>query len=325
VLQPGRTLILILGIVAGVALAGQSREPVSAATAQYTQDKAWAPVPEAADPSWEMNGITTNAAGRRVFASKRTDPPILEIDPETGKILKTWGAGLMRWPHSIYLDPEGFLWIVDAGIGSAPELKLNKPIESGVKAGKGHQVTKLTADGKVVMTLGTAGVAGLGPNVFNAPTGVVVAPGGEIFVSDGHGGDTNARVVKFSKDGKFVKDWGKKGAAPGEFNAPHAIAMDSRGRILVADRSNSRIQVFDPDGKFVAEWKQFGAPSGIAVMPDDTMFVTSSRKITIGNAKDGTVLGLIEDVDAEGITADGRGHVYASEVFKRSLKKFTRR
>jgi DNA-binding beta-propeller fold protein YncE len=272
-----------------------------------------------------MNGIATNADGRRVFASKRTDPPILEIDPESGKILKSWGVGLMRWPHSIYMDAAGFLWIVDAGIGSAPELKLNKPIESGVKAGRGHQVTKLTPEGKVLMSLGTAGVPGLGRDVFNAPTGVVVAPNGDIFVSDGHGGDTNARVVKFSKDGKFIKDWGKKGAGPGEFNAPHAIAMDSQGRVLVADRSNSRVQVFDQDGRFIAEWKQFGAPSGIAVMPDDTMFVTSSHKITIGNAKDGTVLGVIDkDIDAEGIAVDGRGHVYASEVFNRTLKKFTR-
>jgi DNA-binding beta-propeller fold protein YncE len=165
-------------------------------------------------------------------------------------------------------------------------------------------------------------VAGDGPDHFNAPTGVVVAPNGDIFVSDGHGGDTNARIVKFSKDGRFIKAWGKKGSGIGEFNAPHAINMDSQGRILVADRSNSRIQVFDQQGTFIAEWKQFGAPSGIAVMPDDTIFVTSSRKITIGNARSGAVLGVIDDVDAEGITADGHGHMYASEVFKRTLKKY---
>src|SRR5262249_8307963 len=146
-----------------------------------------------------------------------------------------------------------------------------------------------------------------------------------IFVSDGHGGDTNARVVRFSKDGTFIKAWGQKGNKPGEFNVPHAITMDSQGRILVADRSNSRMQVFDQNGTFITEWKQFGAPSGMAILPDDTIFATSTDKITIGDAKTGSVLDVIHDIDAEGVTADGRGHLYAAEVFKRTLRKFESR
>jgi DNA-binding beta-propeller fold protein YncE len=186
-------------------------------------------------------------------------------------------------------------------------------------------VLKLTRDGKIVMALGTKGTPGTDEKTFNAPTAVVVAPNGDIFVTDGHNAETNNRVVKFSKDGKFIKAWGKKGAAPGEFNVPHAIAIDSQGRILVADRSNRRIQVFDQNGQFIVQWTQFGAPSGIAIAPDDTMFVTSSKKITIGNAKDGSVLSSIEeDIDGEGITADAHGNIFAAEVFKRSLKKFTR-
>jgi streptogramin lyase len=316
------TIVTILVAITAVAI---PRTIAHASSAQYHQVKSWVPVPAKAGAEWEMNGIATNARGARLYASRRSEPPLLEIDPVSGKIVKTWGEGMLVWPHSIYVDREGFVWAADGTIGSAPELKLNKPLEAAIRAGRGQQVLKFTPDGQLVMALGTKGVAGNGPSAFNAPTGVVVASNGDIFVTDGHGGDTNARVVKFSKDGKFIKAWGKKGSGPGEFNTPHAIAMDSQGRIFVADRSNSRIQIFDQDGRFLAEWKQFGAPSGIAVMPDDTMFVTSSKKITIGNAKDGTVTGVIDDdIDAEGITADGNGHVYGSEVFKRTLKKFAR-
>jgi DNA-binding beta-propeller fold protein YncE len=127
------------------------------------------------------------------------------------------------------------------------------------------------------MTLGKAGVAAEGPDTFNGPADVVIAPGGDIFVADGHAAMANGRVVKFSKDGKFIKAWGKTGAGPGEFNVPHSIAMDSRGRIFVADRSNSRIQIFDQDGKFIDQWKQFGRPSGVYIDKNDTLYVADSQ------------------------------------------------
>src|SRR5205807_10332395 len=125
------------------------------------------------------------------------------------------------------------------------------------KDGKGHQVIKFSPEGKVLLTLGKAGVTGDGADTFNQPSDVVVAPNGDIFVADGHGGNSNARIVKFSKDGKFIKAWGKKGSAPGEFDTPHALAFDSKGRLFVADRANDRIQIFDQDGKFLDQWKQF--------------------------------------------------------------------
>src|SRR5262249_48665430 len=151
-----------------------------------------------------------------------------------------FGSGMLAYPHGLYADKQGNIWVTD-GDG---------------KDGKGHQVFKLNADGKVLMTLGKAGVAGDGPDTFNRPTDVIVAPNGDIFVSDGHGGDSNARIVKFTKDGKFIKAWGKKGSGPGEFTLPHSLAFDSKGRLFVADRENSRIQIFDQDGKFITEWKQ---------------------------------------------------------------------
>ena len=128
----------------------------------------------------------------------------------------------------------------------------------GNKAGtKGHQVIKFSPDGKVLMKLGKAGVAGSGPDAFNEPCDVITAPNGYIFVSDGHSGQNEnpppgaaGRIVKFTKDGKFIKEWGKNGSAPGEFRTPHALAFDSKGRLFVADRGNHRIQIFDQDESF---------------------------------------------------------------------------
>ncbi|MBL4821060.1 MAG: 6-bladed beta-propeller [Gammaproteobacteria bacterium] len=292
---------------------------------KYSRDQSWLPIPEVSPPYWEMNGAAVDRAGTRVYATRRFEPPIIEIDGSTGKILREFGTGLLVWPHGIFVDHEGFIWAADATVGDPPYLGLMGPIPNTVKAGRGHQVFKLSPDGKVVMTLGTKGVAGTDSTHFNAPTAVVVDPvDGDIFVSDGHNARTNARVVKFSKDGKFIKAWGKLGSAPGEFNTPHAIALDSQGRVFVADRGNRRIQIFDQDGGFIAQWPQFGAPSGIAITPDDMMFVTSGRIITIGSAKDGTVYGTMGGVRAEGIATDAHGNIYASEVFDRSVKKFVR-
>src|ERR1700742_1865168 len=118
-----------------------------------------------------------------------------------------------------------------------------------------------------------AAVAGSGPDTCNGPSAVVVAPNGDIFVADGHGGDTNARIVKFSKDGKSITAWGHKGPGQGEFQTPHGLAIDAAGHIYVADRENDRLQIFDQDGKFIAEWKQFGRPSGVFIDKNDMIYV----------------------------------------------------
>jgi len=191
------------------------------------------------------------------------------------------------------------------------------------------------------MRLGRAGVAADGPDTFNKPSDVVTAPNGDIFVADGHGGDSNARIVKFSKDGKFIKAWGKKGSGPGEFDTPHALAMDSQGRLFVGDRGNSRIQIFDQDGKFLEEWRQFGRPSGIYIDRKDMIYVADhqssaklnpgfKRGIRIGSVKDGRVLALIPGLGAdpetqsvgEGVVADGRGNVYWAETSGMNVRKF---
>jgi DNA-binding beta-propeller fold protein YncE len=294
---------------------------VRAADSKYEQVESWKPIPVPPGPEWEMRRVATNRQGTKVYAVRQAEPPILEIDPASGKILKMWGQGLFVWPHGLYVDRDGFLWVTDAAIGGPPQL--NRPMAASLRGGRTHQVHKLAPDGRLVLTLGK-GVAGNDAETFNAPTDVVVAANGDIFVSDGHGGDTNARIVKFSKEGKFIKAWGRKGSGPGEFDAPHALALDSRGRLFVADRTNARIQIFDQEGRFLEQWKQFGGPSGIAIAPDDTILVTIPKRIGVGSAKDGSIAGYIDGVEAEGITVDNNGNVYASEVFRRTLKKFVK-
>src|SRR5437762_1596688 len=133
------------------------------------------------------------------------------------------------FPHGMHLEKDGTVCVAD-GDG---------------KDGKGHQVIKFSPDGKILLPLGKAGVAGAGPDTFNRPSAVTTGLNGDIFVADGHGGESNARIVKFSKDGKFIKAWGKKGTASGQFAELHAIALDSIGRVFVGDRGSSRIQIFD--------------------------------------------------------------------------------
>jgi len=252
--------------------------------------------------------------------------PILKFDP-SGKLVNSFGAGMFVFPHGFYVDRDGSIWATD-GQG---------------KDGKGQQVFKFSPDGKVLLTLGKAGVAGNGPDTFNAPSDVVVAPNGDIFVADGHGEDTNARIVRFSRDGKFIKAWGRKGTGPGEFGGLHAIAMDSTGRVFVGDRTNSRIQIFDQDGKLLADWKQFGRPSGIFIDANDTIYVADSQSdeksnpgfkkgIRIGSTKDGIVKtyipipGPVEKLTTtvEGVAADTRGNLYGAEANSNNLRKYAR-
>jgi DNA-binding beta-propeller fold protein YncE len=266
--------------------------------------------------------------------------PIFQFDT-SGKLLKSFGKGMFTSPHKLTIDKDGNLWMADNGQ---------------------HQVMKLDQNGKVLLTLGKKGVAGAGADEFDAPTEVAIGPNGDIFVADGHtGGGTavgNARVVKFDRTGKFIKSWGKKGMGPGEFDAPHTLAFDSRGRLFVGDRQNNRIQLFDQDGTFIAQWFQFGRPSGIYIdKRTDTIYVADSesrdgrsnlgrsglpatgysfnlggrRGIRIGSARDGSVKSFIPDPCpypygggtsmAEGVTADADGNVYGADNLT-NVRKF---
>lgn len=269
-------------------------------------------------------------------------PPVLKFD-SNGRLLASFGTGLFIFPHKIHVDRDNNVWVVDGRSVNERESKRYPQA-----AGKGHTVTKFSPDGKVLLTLGTPGVAGDPPEALTEPNSVVVAPNGDIFVAEGHSGqqpnakpDTVARISKFTKDGRFIKSFGRLGAGPVEFRTPHDLAMDAQGRLFVADRGNMRLQILDQDGRFIAEWKQFGRPSGVYIR-GDTIYVADSesngvaphpgwkRGIRIGSVTDGTVRYRIPDPlelkgtsAAEGVAADAGGNVYGGEVGPRQLVKHT--
>jgi sugar lactone lactonase YvrE len=283
-------------------------------------------------------GITIDRDGASVWVFERCGAnncvgsnlaPILKFDA-SGTLVKSFGAGMFIRPHGIHIDRDGNVWVTDGEGPDGTDPRRN---------GKGHQVFKLSPDGKILMTLGKAGISGDGPDTFNMPSAVLIAPNGDIFIGDGHGGNSNARMLKFSKDGRFIKTWGKKGTAPGDFETPHTLAMDSRGRLFVGDRGNNRIQIFDQDGKFLEEWKQFGRPSGVFIDINDTLYVADHQSdaktnpgfrkgIMIGSARDGKVTASIPDPDPEGsqegVAADAKGNIYGSLTGGMALKKYVR-
>lgn len=264
----------------------------------------------------------------------KTDP-IMQFGAD-GKVVKAFGGGMFIWPHGLAVDREGNVWVTEA-------VATNR-IPKGDK--RGHIVVKFSPAGKVLLTLGTPGVEGSGPGQFTSPSDVVVSPEGDVFVADGHGENGNNRIVKFSKDGKFVKAWGKSGWGPGEFHSIHAIAMDSRGRVFVGDRGNNRIQIFDQEGKsLTTPWTQFGKPSGIAFDDKDQIFVADSESddvqnpgweegIRIGDAKSGWVHWFIQfpwgdprntaGNGAEFVAVDREGNIYGGEPAPKRLQKYVR-
>lgn len=327
-----RAACAIVAVLAFCAVALAATNAPNAQPNPYRLVENWAQLPSGL--TWGQVISVDPLPGGDMLVFQRAEPPLLVFNP-SGKLVKSFGDGMFVQPHGLTVDREGFIWATDAQ----------------ARDGKGQQVFKFNRDGKVLMTLGKAGVGGDGEDTFNGPSDVAIAPNGDIFVSDGH---VNNRVVKFSKDGKFIKTWGKKGSGPGEFDVPHTLAFDAKGRLFVGDRSNCRIQIFDQNGKYLEEWKQFGRPSGIFITKDDTILVADSdsnsttnpgwkRGIRIGSVKDGSVSAFIPDTQAdpdskerwypggpviaitsgpEGAAMDAQGNVYGAEVGPRSLKKY---
>lgn len=296
-----------------------------------------------------VGGVTMDPDGQHVWAVIRCDSsaperfgnecldsdldPVVKFGPD-GHVVDSFGGGMFIWPHGIDVDQDGNVWVTDAVSESrTPE------------GSRGHQVIKFSPAGTVLMTLGTPGKPGVGRNSFNAPSDVVVADNGDIFVADGHGDDTNNRVVKFSADGTYIKEWGKTGYAPGEFRTLHAIALDSEGRVFVGDRSNNRIQIFDQEGEFLAQWTQFGRPSGIFFDGHDRIYVADSESddvqnpgwemgIRIGDVRTGWVEEFIlyqwgdprsvAGNGAEFVAVDREGNIYGGEPRPRKLQKYVR-
>jgi sugar lactone lactonase YvrE len=261
----------------------------------------------------------------------RSEPPIIHFDA-SGKILKNFGDKMFVQAHGFCQDRDGNFWAGDSGpFTDVPGA-----------AGRGFQMFKFSPDGKVLLTLGKAGVSKAGPDTFVGPTACAIAPNGDVIVADGHwprpttAQQDGDRLIRFTKAGQFVKDYGKMGSKPGEFMGPHALAFDSQGRLFVADRSNNRVQVFDKDMNFVDEWRHFGRPSGVAILKDDTLIVADSESnrriggppqapegggnavrnlgwkngIRIGSAKDGSLKYFIPGTRPEGMAADEAGNIF---------------
>ena len=253
--------------------------------------------------------------------------PILKYDRNTGEVLANFGAGLLVLPHGLHVDDDGNVWVTDS---------------QGNEAGtKGHQVIKFSPEGEVLMRLGEAGQPGSGPGQLNEPCDVITAPNGDIFVSDGHSGQSpdppegrTGRILKFNSEGNFIKQWGKIGFRPGQFRTPHAMEFDSQGRLYVADRGNHRIQIFDQEGELLEIYHNYSRISGLFITADDTLYAIDSESnvnnhpgwmtgVRIGPAGEDRLTGFVpphphdtrvlQGVAGEGVAVDEDGNIYAAE------------
>lgn len=332
--------IALLSTAVLAAPAAAQMAPVNTAPNPYQSIEGWAKMPPGR--SWgATSAVDIDRDGTSIWVGERCGantctgaaavPTILKFDA-SGNLVKAFGAGMFVFPHGIHVDRDGNIWVTD---GTPP----------GETQG-GHIVVKFSPEGQVLLTLGERGVPGDDERHFNQPSDVVTAANGDIFVADGHGGNTNSRIVKFDKTGKFITTWGRKGTGKGEIDIPHAIAIDSRGRVVVGDRNNNRLQIFDQDGNYIEEMPQFSRPSGVWIDKDDNVYVADSesesvsrnhdgwkRGIRIGSLRSGAVTGFIPDpVDkttttsaAEGVAVDINGVIYGAEVGPKRLMRYVRK
>ena len=285
----------------------------------------------------ERCGSDSIRGGYPIRGCAESDLPVGLKFNSDGELVRSFGGGIFAVPHGFHVDHDGNVWVTDAPFTLPPGIE-----------GKGHIVVKFSPLGDRLLTLGTPGVTGNDSSHFNMPSDVHVAPNGDIFVADGHGGNSNARIVKFDAQGNYLTQWGEAGSGPGQFNSPHGLAMDSQGRLFVSDRSNNRIQIFDQQGNLLEEWHQFSRNSGIFIDDNDILYAVDSesntsrgrgewrRGIRVGSARTGEVDYFIPDpFDAnngpystssggEGIVADKDGIIYSAEVGPRSVKRYFR-
>ncbi len=285
--------------------------------------------------AYERCGAGSFGAGVPVNCDSNPVDPIFKFDRETGEVLANFGGGIMVTPHGIHVDADGNVWVTD--------------FAGNAEGTKGHQVHKFSPDGELLMSLGTAGQPGTGPNQFNQPNDVVTAPDGSIFVADGHSGQgmtsnqaiaagreagLTGRILKFAPDGTFIREWGRIGTLHGEFRTPHAVEFDSQGRLFVADRGNHRIEIFDQDGNYLDSLYSHGRISGIFITADDMLYSIDSESsmtshanwmngVRIGPVDEDRIVGFIPPFDAEtrpyqgaageGVAVDADGNVFAAE------------
>ena len=365
-MRASKLVILVLA-ASSPALAQPDMKPTNDLPNPYRTVEGWAKMPEGR--TWgSTSAVAIDRDGQSVWVAERcgvnncvgsTLDPVLKFDA-TGKLVKSFGAGMILSPHGIVVDKDDNIWVVDCactigggrGRGGAAGAA---PAPPAADPTKGHQVFKFSPDGKLLLTLGKPG-GGRDPEFFFQPNNLLVAPNGDIFVAEGHSsgqGSSTARVLKFDKTGKLLASWGTvvdttKKDDPYSFNQPHALAMDSKGRLFVGDRGYNRIKIFDQSGKLLDSWYQCSRPSGIVIDKDDRIYVADSesgsvnpahgawkRGMRIGSAKDGSVVAFIPDPNesagpgqtsaAEGVAVDSKGIIYGAEVGPKALKRYERK
>lgn len=267
----------------------------------------------------QVPGVAVDARGH-VLVLHRGAHPMLEFD-SAGKFVRSWGDGMFSegkvvavarkdraagasgysavygpagcescGAHAVRVDPEGNIWAVDA---------------------PGHVIYKMNPQRKVVMQLGQKGVSGIGPQNFNLPTDIAFSHQGEIYVSDGYG---NPRVVKYTREGKYLSQWGKRGSGPGEFELPHNIAVDAQGKVYVTDRDNRRVEVFDSNGKFLEQWPGIGGVSGLRITKDQRIWTGGVLRDLHGKAIGKLPSSSGDAGGAHGIAVSGNGDVYIGQL-----------
>ena len=318
--------------------------PVNRGANPYRVVRDWAQLTVEARPWGGSNGVAIDRDGRSVWAVDRCSPgttpgclgsqvnPVHHFD-ESGKEIRSFGAGMFVWPHGIHVDRDGNVWVAD----------------SRGEQGKGSVVIKFSPDGKVLLTLGKPGAKGNPPEALTDPTDVVTdARSGDVYVAESHTDVTDpnlvGRISVFDRNGKFLRAIGKTGTGPGEFRTPHAIEFDSQGRLVVADRHNHRIQILTKEGMFIAEYADFGRTSGLAIDANDVIYTADSestervhpgwqRGIRIGSLKDGKVTTFIpahmtpnspDGAMGEGIAIDAAGNIFTAEAQLRGITKYVR-
>ncbi len=278
------------------------------------------PLPHRVVPNWpqlpkgynfgECTSVDVDKAGN-VWVFNRGAWPIIQFD-KSGKMLQAFNHDTLpiRRAHGIRVDLQGNIWAVDV---------------------KGHVAIKMTPEGRVLMLLGRIDtpVDNNTGGGFNEPSGVIFAPNGDMYVSDGY---VNSRVVKFNKDGEELLRWGRKGTADGEFDLVHDVCLDSRGRVYVSDRSNARIQIFDANGKFLGKWTGLGAMQALYyVAREDAIYACGSSRVVKLNLE-GQVLGVLGSAGklpgqldgAHGMAVDGEGSIYVTELRSWRVQKFAK-
>ncbi len=303
--------------------------------------------------------------GQNSCANSPDVDPVLLFD-EKGNLVRSFGKGLLMFPHGIHVDRDGNVWVTD-GQDNAPRPppaaegapRPAPPTGPSSQATKGHQVFKFSPEGKVLMTIGKPGGATGPGECCWEPNDVITNDKGEIFIAEGHGRNANDRIMKFTKDGKFVQAWGTRGDGKMQFNQPHALAFDSQGNLYVGDRSNNRVLVLDKNMNQINDWQQFSRPSGLYIDKHDMLYSADSesgsinpahgdwkRGIRIGSVKDGKVTAFIPDPlptcergvrpgnpptcgggtwVAEGVAVDDAGNVYGAEVGPRKVTKYVKK